>query len=902
MSTWLILIGLLILIINAPGIGFIVAGFYLLYRFSRKLPELVQQKPPDSQSRHISSGPDTGWATSPTQMMSIGTIADLMLLRRELEQLFESGTIDAGQRDHWFGLIDALSERYFADRGAVPGNSFWCKRRDAAWDLLNAYADEPLGRPPWTAFTPQAIEACGAVEWVMPLVDKPESKPYELPIVDDMPPTEALTKANEVVFNEDDNEPEVSLAGASDPFIQEVPLAAVSGQTVGYSGTDSSAPVIPSKPDTSGSDSENYAWRRHEPGRMEQVLKKLSGWHAMTVPFLVQNIGWFIGVFCFIAGSIFLVSYSTGYVKNLIVFLTLFIFTLFLLWGGYQIRSKRPELSTSSDVILWLGTLLIPLTTVTATRLALSSESLLLKIVSGLLLCIEFSAFYVAVMVVSALLDRSLQHRLPKFFLGLSFAQLLLPMPDWLPYWPVLALMHSVLFVMLTYSVMLFINEWLHSIFVDRHKIAYFAAGMLVYAAAVSFVHLTWGSEKNIDLPAGYYGPFLMMLCGLLFFVDGQFKQWVNQYASLSRFSFFIYGLSILTLFLAARQPPANIITLILAIALYGYVIWRYLTLIPLYIFLACACWLYYLVVLQFVPAPAHFLAAMPVFAALYAVAKWALRQRKSAHLAIIMYRVLYALAALITVWSLAHSDPGLLAMATAVSACALVYFSLRSVPLRLFAAPAQTSGAPDSECYHNLLNSRWFYIVTLLTAAIVYYSPLLPGLTRASQFALGLLLLSGFYGYRGLALLAQSFSTDPVLKLEIRFNSALLALLSAILLCFIVTPGMRGLLPAMAGAIALWFSLKLRVRWLFYLMLVLWGSAVAIIKSTYFPAPSNGLGAMVVAMLIWFLLRYLHGREQSDYSELEREYAEIKVKLLPVFELLWFYRVNAQQENRHDA
>jgi len=37
-------------------------------------------------------------------------------------------------------------------------------------------------------------------------------------------------------------------------------------------------------------------------------------------PVLVQNIGWFIGVFCFIAGSLFLVSNTTGYAKNLIAF------------------------------------------------------------------------------------------------------------------------------------------------------------------------------------------------------------------------------------------------------------------------------------------------------------------------------------------------------------------------------------------------------------------------------------------------------------------------------------------------------------------------------------------------------------------------------------------------------
>ena len=60
-----------------------------------------------------------------------------------------------------------------------------------------------------------------------------------------------------------------------------------------------------------------------------------------------------------------------------------------------------------------------------------------------------------------------------------------------------------------------------------------------VYTATVSFVHLTWLWPE--PLPGGYAGPFLMALCALLVPVDAAFKEWVNKYTFLSRFTFVLY-------------------------------------------------------------------------------------------------------------------------------------------------------------------------------------------------------------------------------------------------------------------------------------------------------------------------------------------------------------------------
>jgi hypothetical protein len=425
---------------------------------------------------------------------------------------------------------------------------------------------------------------------------------------------------------------------------------------------------------------------------------------------------------------------------------------------------------------------------------------------------------------------------------------------------------------------------------------------MLVYATVVSFVHLTWGTQKILHLPAGYHGPFIMILCGLLFFVDSHVKQWVNRYAVLSRFSFFIYGLSILALFLVARQQTANVITLILAIALYAYVVWSYLTLTPLYIFLACCFWLYYLLFLQYIPEAAYFLGSVPGFAGLHALAKWAISKRKSAYLAIIVFRVLYALLATFTLWSLVYSEPGFVAMITAISSCVLFYYALGSASACLFTPQSGMPEKVDFDSSKNLLNSQWLYTIPLLAATAIYYSPQIPGLARTPQFAFGLVLIAWFFAFRGLTLFVKSFSTDPVEKLEILFNTALLALLFAVVLVFLMTSLTQAILLGMSGTIVLWLSLKLQVRWLFYLMLVLWGVSGAIIKLTYFPAPSNGLVEILIAIAIWFLLSYLHRLEKSDFSDLKRDQTEMRARLLPSFQLLWLYRVNARRETECDA
>jgi hypothetical protein len=879
---WLIWIVLALLLFRVPPAGITFLLLYALFLLARRLSQSAA--PGASDKETSDSGPKI--PSSRVGLMS-DQLADLTVLRRELNLLLAAAKIDTEAYRQLSLQVDRLEDRFLADHGVMPGNGLWRERTDAAWDILNAYAEEPPGPAPWrepAGSLPERALAENSQSLAIAHGGYGDTEAVAIPVSEQAKlPAIAAVEFDSMA----ETSPAMAAAAIREPEIRLTQAMAEA----------EAPPIVTSFPDI-----ENYAWQRHEPGLLEKTLNALSGWHALAAPFLVQNIGWFIGVFLFIAGSVFLVTYSTGYLKSLLVFLAFFLFTLFLLWGGYQLRRKRPDLSVSSDVVLILSLLLIPLTTATVTRLLISSDTLFLKVASALSAAIEFGVFYFAAMLVSAMMDRSLRGRLPKIFLTLTFAQLLTAILNAFPYWPLLAVSHGFVLALLGSGIYRFVNDWLHSIFIDQRKVAYFAAGMLVYAALVSFVHLTYGAVNEISLPPGYFGPFLMVLCGLLFHVDAQFKQWTRANPSLGRFSFFVYGLSILALFLAAGHHTATLITLVSAIALYALVIWNYLTLTPLYLFLGCCFWLYHLVVLRHVPEPAYFLAALPGLAGLYGLARRALAQRRAAYLALIVYRVWYVLAILLIVRTLAAGEPGILAMSSAAAAGVLFYFALRSAPEHLFTVREKLPDALEWGRYRNLLDSGWFYLLPVLAATTVYYAPALTGLADSTQFAFALLPVSGYWGGRGLLLFAAQPATGPVQSLERQFNAALLALAAAAVPVFGMSPLAQALWLGFTGTILLWLSLKLQVRGLFYLMLGCFGGAAAICKLTYFPWPTTGLTHMLLAAVLWLFLKYLQFLDRLPSAALKRKQAAVRAGLRPSFRLMWRFPVNAGTGEEQDA
>lgn len=565
----------------------------------------------------------------------------------------------------------------------------------------------------------------------------------------------------------------------------------------------------------------------------------------ILLPFLWQNIGWFIGAFMVVSGSIFFVTYTTGYYKALAVLATLGAYTALLLWGAYQIRRRRPELYLTTLVLGLLGVLLIPLLLAAATRLLLTGEAALsLGLGAALALATVLGSAF-GLRLASGLIERSLLPEQPRLLLALAGLQLLLPLLPLWPHWSTLAVLHGVILLILLYALHRFSRRWLRSLFVDRQKIAWYAAGSLLYAALVSFVHLTWGS--GIALPQGYAAPFLMALCGLLFYIDGQIQNWAERLPRLHWFSFVIYGLSVAALLPAWFAPAPWLLSLTLGLAalLYAGMLWRYLSLAPFYLLLAASSGLYYLLLLRHFPADTHFLFSLPGFYALLGLHKLALRHPRGENLARIVYRSLLSLIAALVLWSLAQGEPGLAAMGTPLAAALLVVHLIGLTPERLLAR-REDSG----------LNAHRCYFITGLFTLTLAYAPIFLN-AWAQQFSFGLLLLGLLWNELGLRQAEDRYCRAVVLR-----NSALLSLLGALGLAWGLETMPYPAWLSLGGALLLLrLGVILRLRGPVYLGVALAAAGLMSLREYYgfiSTGSSAALGALACWALWWWLRRRL--------------------------------------------
>lgn len=103
------------------------------------------------------------------------------------------------------------------------------------------------------------------------------------------------------------------------------------------------------------------------PSPTQRWIEAASEWSKILKPFLLDNVGWFIGVFLIIAGFVVLI---TTFWRNIeenrllmlsFVYISLFATTAMVFALAYFLRVKHPELETSSNVLLIIVALLIPL-------------------------------------------------------------------------------------------------------------------------------------------------------------------------------------------------------------------------------------------------------------------------------------------------------------------------------------------------------------------------------------------------------------------------------------------------------------------------------------------------------------------------------------------------------------
>ena len=488
MEAWIFL-GLLVLAWLISPIILVIA----LVVARRQLHELRQQTP---ASRGAGFPAQAHPPPSPPSLTLGGSrrfaptdLENLALLRLELQRHRDSGDLAEDQFRRWTDDLDRLWAQHLGEIGTVPDSEAWRRRRALAWNLFARSSDAPLGAPPWQpvvaeSLSPPAVPASPSVPGPSS-VSAPSSIPVSSP---DLPPVPKP----------------VPLPPSGSPTLSKTP-SPLAGEDRGGEGKRST---------TADAD-----WRPTAPTPLERALHALSGWPRLIAPFLAQNIGWFVGGFCFVAGALFLIANTEGFVNALVVFASLFGASAFLLWAGYQFRRRRPELAVASGVLLSLGMLLAPLVLAVAVRLVSASGgdtgllALSLLIVAGTL-----AAFAWAATLASGVMDRALLGRYPRLLTALAAVQLAALLAAVAPDWRVLAGWHVLLLGLLGYGLRAFSREWLQRLFVDRRLTSAYAAGLLVYTATVSFAHLTWIWPGS--LPAGYAGPFLMALCGLLFPVD----------------------------------------------------------------------------------------------------------------------------------------------------------------------------------------------------------------------------------------------------------------------------------------------------------------------------------------------------------------------------------------------
>ncbi|MCP4690389.1 MAG: hypothetical protein GY859_20210, partial [Desulfobacterales bacterium] len=182
-----------------------------------------------------------------------------------------------------------------------------------------------------------------------------------------------------------------------------------------------------------------FAWRPAKTGALERALETMSGWSSMAVPFMVRNIGWFIGGFLFIAGSIFLVIQTSGFARSLIIAVFLFGYTLLLLLGAHRLLRKEPGMRAACTIMITLGMLLIPLTITASVRiLDMGWPNIAQTAAGALLLLINLGVFYWAAKLASGIMDRSLKGPHPKLFMIIAAVQIAAPITARAPHWPLL--------------------------------------------------------------------------------------------------------------------------------------------------------------------------------------------------------------------------------------------------------------------------------------------------------------------------------------------------------------------------------------------------------------------------------------------------------------------------------
>ncbi|MDS4057435.1 MAG: hypothetical protein RKP73_02525, partial [Candidatus Contendobacter sp.] len=232
-------------------------------------------------------------------------LENLLLLRLELRRLVDAGALEPERHRQLSDDLDRLWERHLRKGGVSPDGEAWRLRRMLAWSLLAQGVETPPGPPPWqpATLTPGPSPASGRGEQraLTPGPSPVSGRGEQRALTPGPSPAsgrgEAALEPSEAPTAPAESQPPLP-PPASVPARRRAPVES------------SPAPESVWEQAVPAAD-----WRPAAPSPLEKALRALSGWPKLIAPFLAQNIGWFIGGFCFVAGALFLIANTTGFVN-----------------------------------------------------------------------------------------------------------------------------------------------------------------------------------------------------------------------------------------------------------------------------------------------------------------------------------------------------------------------------------------------------------------------------------------------------------------------------------------------------------------------------------------------------------------------------------------------------------
>jgi hypothetical protein len=824
-----------------------IAAIIFLWYFADKLPFLIVMLAIGLGYLKAAAKNNASVELDDKRQRAYKEMTQLALLALELKQYLKAGEISQTEYDNWQQSI-AVRERELCNY-LCPGEYAQNSYLEQAWKILTHHSNLNLPEPPWRKVpeefaTETSVDSTDA-ESVLAEIESIKTEPIQQEIIETeiviqapAPSSSATVVANQAEIIES-AQPEI----ISEPFfsVETVLTEQIETDSIFEPETiNEPEPVVKLRSFTEAK----------PPSKLKQLFSKVKNINFGQIvsqiiwPFLWQNIGWFIAGFCIVFGSVYIVAYSSGFFKGLMILLSLSLYSGMLLLCGYQIRLKRPQLYISSYVSVTLAVLLIPLIFTVAANLLATTESTLQLILSLIISFVLILASIYVMQFATGLIERDLPKQYNYFFIGLAAGQYFTPAISQ-QHWLLLAILHLALASVLIYALQLCNRNWLQEIFLDKHKTSYYLVGTLFYATLVSFIYLT--SVSRIVLPAGYYGLCLIIFCAALFYIDRSIQTWLRKPALLNHLSFVIYGLSVVAILIATSQNnwDNNFIlttTLLFSTLLYAAMLWSYLSYPPLYLFLTSGCWLYASFILSYFNHDLYFLLSLPLFYGLKKLYNFAL-YRQAEQLAVICYRFLLSGIILLLAFSLYSANPSMTAMLTPLMAAVVIYKIISQ----------QEWEESKKLAYFNI------GLVTLSA----YYTPLLIHSNADCQFSILLIVLAA--GWLFLAVKNKHNS----LYFDVLLNSVLLSLaLSIGLACQESNTLFFPSILIASGIILAATSLILFIQKLFYGFLILLGFGAVLIRKLYFPAPS-GLGSIIIVFvlygMLWFFKYY-----QMQYKKVD--------------------------------